>query len=365
MGYFYSPGGGGGVQAPTFTFDATYDAGDTDFSLQLANGSATAPMAVELAFSPASNMRAVDPDSGTASSPSYALDPNETRIVKLERDTSAPDSGASQAISVVALMPDESTQTLGVTLEGCDRVKAAVRNFVGTPFAEHTFTGLVNTGTRGSKWDLTLQNSMATTSNVLNGTEGYVSTGAASNKYCEATISRRDIAFADTDKSYVYVWEHSAAVSSTVGWLLGPSAGFASHSELYLRFASGDWTSNSNVRTGGKMSFIFDTGHSHTSGGSSEALSVASGAVCLLVTSYNATTKVITSRWKCSDDSTSGHSFRDSAAITASTTDTSDQTVRVAGWSASTCPMNYRYFALVDGQTDATAMAQIMKAMGI
>ena len=364
MGFFYRPAGGG-VLAPSFTLDATYDAGDADFSLQLQNSSSTAPTGVELAFSPASNMRAVDPDSGTAASPSYALDPNETRVVKLERDTSAPNSGSSQAMSIVALMPDESTQTLSLTLEGCDRIKAALRNFVAEPFAEHTFTSTSNSGTRGSKWDLTLQNSMATSSNVLSGTEGFVATTAAGNKYCEATVSLRDIQFADTDKSYVYVWEHNAAVSSTVGWLLGPSSGFATRSEFYLRYSGSAWTSNSSVRTGIKMSFTFDTSHSHTSGGSSEAMTEASGAVCLLVLSYNATSKVITTRWKCSDDSTAGHSFRDSSAVTPSTADTADITTRVAGWSASTAPMNYRYFALVDSQIDASAMAQLMKSMGI
>lgn len=362
MGFFYRPAGGG-VLAPSFTLDATYDAGDADFSLQLQNSSSTAPTGVELAFSPASNMRAVDPDSGTAASPSYALDPNETRVVKLERDTSAPNSGSSQAMSIVALMPDESTQTLSLTLEGCDRLKAAVRNFVGGPYAEHTFTSTSNSGTRGTKWDLTLQNSMVTASNVLSGTEGYVATTAAGNKYCEATVDRRDLFFADLDKSYVFAWEHSAAVSSTVGWLAGGTG--STERELYLRFAGGVWTANSSVRTGSKMSFTFDASHSHTSGGSSEALSTASGAVCLLVLSYDASTKVITTRWKCSDDSTAGHSFRDSTAVTPYTGDSTDVTLRVAGWNTATCPINYRYFALVESQTDATAMAQLMKSMGI
>ena len=92
MGGIVSGGGGGGVTAPTLEVGLSLTSSETQLEYDIVNNDSDNPAAVELAFTN-SALKAVTYDHGTPQSPSFAIDPGQTRTVNFERDTGAPTYG--------------------------------------------------------------------------------------------------------------------------------------------------------------------------------------------------------------------------------------------------------------------------------
>lgn len=117
---FSGGGGGSGVTAPSIQSGLTFVEEDSVLSINLVNNDADNPAALDLSFSDSILKAPLDSfDNGTTTSPSYVLEPGETRAITLERDTGSPSYGdAASSCTISALLADGSTSVTSVTVEG-------------------------------------------------------------------------------------------------------------------------------------------------------------------------------------------------------------------------------------------------------
>lgn len=154
---FSGGGGGGGIIAPSIQSGLTFLEADTVLSINLVNNDTNNPAALDLSFSDSILKAPLDSfDNGTTTSPSYVLEPGETRAITLERDIGTPGYGDTPAsCTISALLADGSTSTTSVTVEGATPVTdyanwEAVRS--GADFSLSSSGVTFSYGTNIGKW---------------------------------------------------------------------------------------------------------------------------------------------------------------------------------------------------------------------
>lgn len=372
MGGIVSGGGGGaGVTAPTLEVGLSLTSSETQLEYDIVNNDSDNPAAVELAFTN-SALKAVTYDHGTPQSPSFAIDPGQTRTVNFERDTGAPTYGDPDVTeTITGTLADGGTVSSSVTVAGI-QFKSAIRS-LGVPLFEFlwdssTMTGEVtNTGSVGATRNAILYNGAAVSA-TSDGFDGKLEI-TASNQYVQAIAGQEPLRadFCRTqDRSYVFVWDNITDLSA---W-------------SYLMISDGNgsnngpgWTTTNatHVRsqycwTGGAVELSAANG-THSAGGTAEDMLITrmgSGDPrrCMMTISYDHAGGTATIRWKQTGHA-SGHTYRTSGSNADSSAGA--LTVRWAGWSAGSTAYeaDWRYTAVVDGLVDAALFDQLAGIAGL
>ena len=215
---FSGGGGGGGVTAPSIQSGLTFAEEDSVLSINLVNNDADNPAALDLSFSDSILKAPLGAfDNGTATSPSYVLEPGETRAISLERDIGTPAYGdAPVSCTISALLADGSTSVTSVTVEGATPVTdyanwESVRS--GADFSLSSSGVTFSFGTSRGKW---FDNNFAA-ENVGGGITGTWNSGG----YIEIDLGQEKFVdeiriWVDTINSGDGSWDGNYSVRTTV-----------------------------------------------------------------------------------------------------------------------------------------------------
>ena len=365
-------GGGGGVTAPSLQLGLTLASDKTELQYDVVNNDALNPSAVELAFT-SSALKAVEYDHGTPQSPSYAIDPGQTRTIEFQRDTGAPTYGNPDVTeTITGTLADGATVSSSVIVQGI-QFKSAVRA-LGVPRFEFLWdsigvvTGEVtNSGSVGATRNAIVYNSptASATSDEFDGALHIT----ASNQYVQAISGQEPLRtdFCRTqDRSYIFVWDNVSDLSTN----------------SYLMITDGNgsnngpgWTSTGTTYvksqycwTGGAVDLSAANG-THSAGGTAEdmlitQLSSGDPRRCFMAISYDHAAGTATIRWKQSGHA-AGHTYRTSGSNADSSAGA--LTVRWVGWSAGSTAndADWRYTGVVDGIITASLFDQLAGIAGL
>ena len=365
-----APAGAAGVTAPTLEVGLTLSSSSTQLEYDIVNNDSDNPAAVELAFTQ-SALKAASFDHGTAQSPSYAIDPGQTRTVNFERDTGAPDYGDADVVeTITGTLADGATISSSVTVQGI-QFKNALRSLAVPRFEflwdSASMTGEVtNSGSVGSTRNAIIYNG-PTVASASDGFDGRMSM-TASNQYVQAIAGSeplRDDFCRTQDRSYVFVWENVSDISS--GYIM-ISDGNGTNNGPGWTSAGASYVKSQYFWTGGAVDLSAANG-THSAGGSAEDfvidnMSDGTARRCLMVLSYDHAAGTGTIRWKQAGHS-AGHTYRTSGCNSDSAAGA--LTVRWAGWSAggNSIDIDWRYTAVVDGVVSASLFDQLAGIAGM
>ena len=321
MGFFYRAGGGGATNDPTFPtgdLDVGEDVGLVSFNM--ANGGST-PAAVEFSFSGSNLLEAVDPDAGTATSPSFVVDPDDTpRTIQFRRGTTDAPS-TDTVVTASYSSPSGPVGSFSVTVDPAS-MSGIVRT-VATPTLEFAKGSLTNTGSLGSGYNWVnnggagnISSSPRSARSVFGGFHLYDSTGnslstpaVSSDAFRRSpTQSRTWLMAYESDDSggwsdnSAYLSPYGDSSSSTPGGLL--FSGSTVDKIYFYKNSSADKTLNTSL--------------SHSDGGASETMRINGTyqKLCMVAVVWDNVAATITVFYKQETHTRSGYSFFTESANT-------------------------------------------------
>ena len=364
-------GGGGGVTAPTLEVGLTLASSSTELEYDIVNNDADNPAAVELAFAE-SALKAVAYDHGTPQSPSYAVDPGQTRTVSFERDTGAPSYGNPDVTeTITGTLADGATVSSSVTVQGI-QFKTAVRA-LAEPRFEFLWDSIgmssgevTNTGSVGTSRNAIVYNS-PTASSTSDQFEGSLHI-TASNQYVQAISGQEPLRTdfcRNQDRSYIFVWDNVTDLS-TYSYLM-ISDGNGSNNGPGWTSTGTTYVKSQYCWTGGAVDLSAANG-THSAGGTPEDMLITMNGSeprrCMMAISYDHAAGTATIRWKQTGHA-AGHTYRTSGSNSDSSAGA--LTVRWVGWSAGSTAnsADWRYTAVVDGLVSASLFDQLAGIAGL
>ncbi len=355
-------GGGGGVTAPTLDVGLTLVSEEKEIEFEIQNNDALNPAVVEIAF-PQTALQATEWDDGTATSPSFAIDPGSTRGVTFERGTLAPDYGDPDVVETISgTLADGSTVSSSVTVEGLIAFRQYIAASIAAPVFEYRMDAqvgalLTNTGSMGTATDPQMYN-CATAVDTSGGFDGVVEMDSTADRVrnifggypLAADILR------NTDRSYIFCWENDTDVpanryltiatgfgtNNAWGWLQTKNAG--TYNSQYLWGGGSTDLSTANIAPAlipqpSNMAGTPSSFHTTTNPDGSPRR-------CVCVVSYDSGAGEATIRWKTDGDGI-GHTYITAPAAADTAAGAAD--ITWMGWSSSgAADVSWRYIASVD-----------------
>jgi len=356
--------GGNDPTFPTGDLSVTEDAARVSFNM--ANGGTT-PAAVEFSFSGSSYLEAVDPDAGTASSPSFVVDPDDTpRAIQFVRGATDVPS-ASTVVTASYSSPSGPVGSFSVTLDPASFF--GIVRTIATPTLEFARGLLANSGSLGSSHDWvkaggTISTSPRSERAVFGGSHLYAATGESiSTPAVSSDPFRRDpiksrtwlIAYesdraAGWNDSSAYLSPYGDSNTSTPGGLLYCGTG----NDLLYYWGAGQVQLNAS--------------QSHSDGGSSESLKIFGTyqKLCVVAIVWDFSAETITCYWKQEDHTRGGYSFF-SGSSASQGVDTSFQVDIVGKGNASSDgrPLKTFYYGVFDAAMTGPQFQKIINVAGI
>lgn len=359
-------GGGGGVTAPSLQVGLTLDETSGTLEFEIVNNDGSNPSGLELAFS-LNALEAVSWDDGTASSPSFALDPASTREISFTRGSGAPEIGDAPVVeTITATLADGSTVTQTVTVEAQAVFKSLIAA-LAPPTHEFLMdvtdgTYLVNTGTEGGSQP---QNARLTncspTVDAVDGFDGYLEMNSATDDIRTHSAIGRDtvVRKSGTPRSWIWVWDNQTA--------LDPSEDIISIGSAQTTNTGCGWirTSTSNTlksQYNGSAVDFTAANATHSSGGTAMDCGIGSGIRTVLAVTYDGGTST-TIRWKQTGHA-SGHTYI-TQATTADSTSGNDNFYWCGFFHSAANTVRYRYMCIIDHQVSLSEFDSLASSAGL
>ena len=358
---------GGGVTAPTLEVGLTLANTTNELEFDIVNNDSSNPAVVELAFSQ-SKLKAKTWDDGTATSPSFAMDPGSTRAVTFTRASFGSDNVTE---TVTATLADGTTASTTVTVNGGLKISGYLASLSAPTFEflmnemDEAGARMLNTGSLGSDYDVTLNNmAVATTSDEF---DGKLTSDSGSDYAQSYTSPSATQLLRNTDRTYIFCWDNTddLAAWKYIAIGTGTSAspwGWLETNATYITsqyfFSSSDTELSSSNGT-------------HSAGGTPEdmlttAVSGMMGSTprrCLIAAIWDQSAGEVTMRWKQTGHST-GHTYK-TASVSAQTT-SGNYTTRWMGWtSGSVEDLDHRYISIIDHALTADEFDDLCALAGL
>jgi hypothetical protein len=355
------------VKKPTMTSGLTLVSGNTSVVMTVNNADANNPSAFELSF-PDSLLEASAYDSGTATSPVFAMRGAGQRSVTLVRGSGIAPGDATQTETITAKLADGTTQQQDVIVEAPLSYFYSAVAVLGAPTIEIRMDAVDGSGKLITTGSVSIPNATpfgAWLGLVANAVPGfthyfeqsaltdYLQVDAPMSAYCR-----------NTNRSWIFVWEHDPATAVTGKTMSESNASSANDNGWgTIGLKSGVYQSQSNG--GATLSFNSSNG-THSAGGTAETLTTAVGELCLLVISYDAATPPgsLIFRWKQASHAT-GHTH----ATQATTVETASGSnyLNIAGDDSSFSghPVRWRYFGIIDSLVNTSEYNTLAATIGL
>ena len=366
MGFFYKSGGGGATNDPTFPtgdLDVTQDAATVSFNMA---NSGTTPAAVEFSFSGSNYLEAVDPDAGTASSPSFVVDPDDTpRSLQFVRGaTDVP--AANTVVTASYSSPSGPVGSFSVTLDPASFF--GIVRTIATPTLEFARGLLPNSGSLGSSHNWvqaggTISTSPRSARSVFGGSHLYAATSESiSTPALSSEPFRRDPV---KSRTWLIAYESDRAA----GWndasaYLSPYGDSNTSTPGGLLYCG---TGNDLLYYWGSSQVNLDGSQSHSDGGSSESLKIYGTyqSLCVVAIVWDAQAETITCYWKQEGQRT-GYSFF-SGSSSSQGIDTSMQIDIVGKGNSSSDgrPLKTFYYGVFDTAMTGAQFQKVINVAGI
>jgi len=312
MGGFFGGGGGGDANDMTVPASPLPDlAAAAEFKSVVLTNDGTTPASVELDFTN-NYLQGVGFDSGTASSPTYVVDPDAgPRTIQLERGAvSVPSDPTEETIAFTGNAGLIQSNTIDVYAAAL--MDLEIRRLGHTPtieFRMDAVTGgglLTDTGSIGGN-DATLTGLAVDTSAPPTGYRGWVETNATGDG--AKTNLAQNLVNRSTDRSWVWCWKQLVSISGA--YLSGlDDAGSALDTPGWLNPSGASWRMV-NFGYPGSPATIALTAANGSRDGAGVALDLATtdNLECMVILSYVHATTTTTIRWKSSADASTGHTY--------------------------------------------------------
>lgn len=361
--------GGGGTSPISFDVNPEYgevhtlEGVEAFFSIELTNSNLTVAAGVELSFS--NTALRVDtsdpntnPESGTENNPSYIIEPNSTRTIKIIRGPGAPSLGDPDATCTISytLSNGETVEyNTQITIEGLSSFDGFLRALTGdiNPTTEFLFNGdFSNTGDNGDVYTASGLTATATTSEVT-GLYGFTETGATD--YLRSTTANiTDLTRkSGQDRSWVHIFSLTGASSN------------AYYTTPIPRYGQGRIINSggfATMYTG--PNYRLDSSHSHSINTNSTGLDTTTSNDLIAIISTWDGSGNLTHYWKKMGDG-SGYSYAPRTGISDESDLASGTNYAVGYTSNSATNVKFRYIAHVDYKFSASDINSIFNYFNI